>query len=128
MKTWVALIPQLLSPVSEEQVGTIRATGLNYTDHALELGLPLPPVPSLFFKPAAALANPGEQIPIPICAQDNQVDYEVELAIVIGRRCRNVSPGDALKYVLGWTCANDLTARKLQDQCSQWGYSKGGYR
>lgn len=117
-----------MSPISEEQVGTIRATGLNYTDHALELGLDLPPVPSLFFKPAAALAHPGEAIPIPPCAQDNEVDYEVELAIIIGRHCRNVKPENALDYVLGWTCANDLTSRKLQELCSQWGYSKGECR
>jgi 2-keto-4-pentenoate hydratase/2-oxohepta-3-ene-1,7-dioic acid hydratase in catechol pathway len=106
-------------------VGTIRATGLNYTDHASELGMALPTVPSLFFKPAEALAHPGEAIPIPPCAQNDEVDYEVELAIVIGRPCRNVSADEALDYVLGWTCANDLTARRLQEQCSQWGYSKG---
>ncbi|KAL1410304.1 hypothetical protein Q8F55_004310 [Vanrija albida] len=121
----IAVVKQLLSPLTAEQVGTIRATGLNYTDHALELGLALPSVPALFFKPAAALANPGDEIPVPIMAQDDEMDYEVELAIVIGRSARNVTAKNALDYVLGWTCANDLTARKLQEQSTQWGFCKG---
>lgn len=111
--------------MSAQQCGTIRATGLNYTDHARELGLAMPDVPAVFFKPATALANPGEAVPIPRCAQADEMDYEVELAIVIGRTCRDVSAENALDHVLGWTCANDLTARKLQQQTSQWGYSKG---
>ncbi|WOO78666.1 putative protein [Vanrija pseudolonga] len=121
----IAVVKQLLSPLTAEQVGTIRATGLNYTDHARELGLALPSVPALFFKPSAALANPGDEIPVPTMAQDDEMDYEVELAIVIGRAARNVTAKNALDYVLGWTCANDLTARKLQEQSTQWGFCKG---
>lgn len=79
----------------------------------------------MFFKPPTTIANPGEVIPVPRCAQDNEVDYEVELAIVLGQECKNVSPSEALGYVLGWTCANDLTARRVQQTSSQWGYSKG---
>jgi 2-keto-4-pentenoate hydratase/2-oxohepta-3-ene-1,7-dioic acid hydratase in catechol pathway len=117
--------PQLLAPISPSECGTIRATGLNYTDHARELNMPIPAVPELFFKPGQCLADPGEAIPVPPCAQHNELDYEVELAIIIGRPCRNVSAADATQYVLGWTCANDLTARELQKQASQWGFSKG---
>lgn len=54
------------------------------------------------------------------------MDYEVELAIVIGRTCRDLAADEALEHVLGWTCANDLTARKMQNKTTQWGYSKGG--
>lgn len=82
-------------------------------------------MPELFFKPGQCLANPGEEVPVPRCAQNNEVDYEVELAIVIGRPCRNVTASEATQYILGWTCANDITARELQKQCSQWGFSKG---
>lgn len=116
---------QLLAPISPSECGTIRATGLNYTDHARELNMAIPSVPELFFKPGQSLANLGEAVPVPVCAQNNEVDYEVELAIVIGRPCRNVTASEATQYVLGWTCANDLTARNIQKQCSQWGYSKG---
>ncbi|BEI85993.1 hypothetical protein CcaverHIS002_0602800 [Cutaneotrichosporon cavernicola] len=118
-------VEQLLSPISPAECGTIRATGLNYTDHARELNMPIPTVPELFFKPGQCIANPGESIPVPLCAQHNELDYEVELAIIIGRPCRNVNAAEATQYVLGWTCANDLTARELQKQASQWGFSKG---
>lgn len=87
--------------------------------------MPIPSMPALFFKPATCLAGPGEVIPIPKCAQNDEMDYEVELAIIIGRTCRDVSAEDATAHVLGWTCANDLTARELQSKSTQWGYSKG---
>ncbi|KLT39951.1 fumarylacetoacetate hydrolase, partial [Cutaneotrichosporon oleaginosum] len=120
-----AVVAQLLAPISPSECGTIRATGLNYTDHARELNMPIPKVPELFFKPGECLADPGETIPVPPCAQNNELDYEVELAIIISRPCRNVRAAEATQYVLGWTCANDLTARELQKQASQWGFSKG---
>lgn len=88
--------------------------------------MPIPAVPALFFKPSSCLAGPGDEISIPVCAQNDEMDYEVELAIVIGRTCRDVPVDEALLHVLGWTCANDLTARKLQNKSTQWGYSKGG--
>ena len=90
-----------------------------------EMNLPLPPVPVLFFKPSTTLANPSEVIPVPKVAQNDELDYEVELAIVIGRDTKNVKESEALEYVLGYTCANDLTARKHQETSSQWAYSKG---
>jgi 2-keto-4-pentenoate hydratase/2-oxohepta-3-ene-1,7-dioic acid hydratase in catechol pathway len=89
------------------------------------MNLPIPEVPSVFTKPANALADPGSAIPIPTIAQNEQLDYEVELAIVIGKDCKNVKSEEALNYVLGWTCANDLTARKEQKATSQWVFSKG---
>ena len=126
--------------------GAIRATGLSYKDHAVgmpcykqpftdvarrspltqeEMHLPLPPVPVLFFKPSTTLADPSEVIPVPKVAQNDELDYEVELAIVIGRDAKNVKENEALEYVLGYTCANDLTARKHQETSSQWAYAKG---
>ncbi|ORY26061.1 putative mitochondrion protein [Naematelia encephala] len=119
------VVAHLLCPVSNEICGTIRATGLSYKDHAAELNMPLPAVPSVFFKPSTSLANPSETIHIPLEAQNEEMDYEVELAIVLSRTCKDVSENEALSYVLGWTCANDLTARKVQATSSQWGYSKG---
>nr|XP_031859244.1 uncharacterized protein CI109_005272 [Kwoniella shandongensis]KAA5526316.1 hypothetical protein CI109_005272 [Kwoniella shandongensis] len=115
----------LLSPISSSQVGTIRATGLSYRDHAAEMNLAYPSVPALFFKPSTCLANPGEDIPIPKVCQREEMDYEVELAVVIGKECKDVKEEDALHCVLGWTGANDLTARKHQAESSQWGYAKG---
>ncbi|CAD6565543.1 MAG: hypothetical protein TREMPRED_001519 [Tremellales sp. Tagirdzhanova-0007] len=121
----VKTVFKLLSPVSAEMCGAIRATGLSYKDHAEEMHLPLPPVPVLFFKPSTTLADPSEVIPVPKVAQNDELDYEVELAIVIGRDAKNVKENEALEYVLGYTCANDLTARKHQETSSQWAYAKG---
>lgn len=90
-----------------------------------ELNLPHPLHPVLFFKPPTTLASPSEPIPIPPICQDSQMDYEVELALVLSRETRDVRPQDALDHVLGWTVANDLTARKWQGKCSQWGFCKG---
>ncbi|KAI9639672.1 uncharacterized protein MKK02DRAFT_39994 [Dioszegia hungarica] len=121
----VLTVETLLSPISAETVGTVRCTGLSYRDHAEEMGLPIPETPSVFTKPAQSLADPGTSIPIPLAAQDEQLDYEVELAIVIGKTCKGVSSEEAMNYVLGWTCANDLTARKQQKVTSQWVFAKG---
>ncbi|RSH94244.1 hypothetical protein EHS25_004047 [Saitozyma podzolica] len=121
----VRTVRELLSPVSAEMCGPIRATGLSYKDHAAELNLPHPLHPVLFFKPPTTLASPSEPIPIPPICQDSQMDYEVELALVLSRETRDVRPQDALDHVLGWTVANDLTARKWQGKCSQWGFCKG---
>ncbi|OCF40570.1 hypothetical protein I317_05661 [Kwoniella heveanensis CBS 569] len=115
----------LLAPVTPEQCPIIRAVGLSYKDHAMEMGLPFPKVPALFYKPSTCLAHPSERIPVPVVCQRQEMDYEVELVIVIGKRCKDVTEGQALDYVLGWTVANDLTARKHQTESSQWGYAKG---
>ncbi|WVQ94652.1 hypothetical protein IAU59_001732 [Kwoniella sp. CBS 9459] len=118
-------VSSLLAPITPEQCRIIRAVGLSYKDHAMEMGLPFPNVPALFFKPSTCLANPFEKIPIPTVCQREEMDYEVELVIVIGKRCKNVPEDEALDYVLGWTVANDLTARQHQAESSQWSYAKG---
>jgi 2-keto-4-pentenoate hydratase/2-oxohepta-3-ene-1,7-dioic acid hydratase in catechol pathway len=89
------------------------------------MGLSLPDVPSVFTKPPNTIAHPGQTVVIPPKAQNEEMDYEVELAIVLSKECKNVNEHDAMDYVLGYTCANDLTARKVQDTSSQWGYAKG---
>lgn len=91
------------------------------------MNLTIPTHPSLFFKPSSCLGSPNAPLIIPYQATDSQADYEAELAVVIGRNCRNVEPKDALNYVLGYTCANDVTARKWQfaGGNTQWGYGKG---
>lgn len=89
------------------------------------MGLPLPTVPSIFMKPQKAIANPNSTIIIPACAQNDEVDYEVELAVVLSKYTKNVTEKEAMGHVLGYMVGNDLTARKVQDQTSQWGYSKG---
>lgn len=97
--------------------------GLNYRDHAEEFGLPIPETPVVFMKPSTALIGQGEDIIYPeMC---HRLDYEAELAVVIGRRCRAVSEEDAGKYILGYTIANDVTARDLQPKNGQWTISKG---
>ncbi len=96
--------------------------GLNYRDHAKEMGKPLPQDPCLFMKPETAVIGPEEMIRCP--EMSRQVDYEAELAIVIGRTLRQASPEDAMKAVLGYTCLNDVTARDLQAKDGQWTRAK----
>ena len=102
--------------------GKIVAVGLNYRSHAAELGMPVPTEPVLFLKPPSAVLGPGEAIELP--PQSERVDHEAELALVIGRRARRVSAAAALDCVLGYTCANDVTARDLQQRDGQWTRSK----
>ena len=118
-------VQRLLPPLSRDEVGTIRCIGLNYRNHAKEMNLALPEHPTLFFKPATCLGAPNAPLVIPHQATDGQADYEAELAIVIGRAARNVAVADALDYVLGYTCSNDVTARKHQFHGAQWGFGKG---
>jgi 2-keto-4-pentenoate hydratase/2-oxohepta-3-ene-1,7-dioic acid hydratase in catechol pathway len=99
----------LLAPVVPSK---IVAVGLNYRDHANELGLSVPTEPIIFLKPVSALIGPDDPIVYP--PQSRRVDFEGELAIVIKRRCRNVPAARAREYVLGYTCLNDVTARDLQ--------------
>lgn len=89
------------------------------------MNLALPDVPSIFIKPPHAVTNPGQTVLIPSPAQDEQMDYEVELAIVLSKDSKNVTEEQAADHILGYTCANDLTARKVQDSSSQWSYAKG---
>jgi 2-keto-4-pentenoate hydratase/2-oxohepta-3-ene-1,7-dioic acid hydratase in catechol pathway len=90
----------------------IVAVGRNYADHAAELALEVAERPRTFLKPPSALVGHGEAIRYP--RQSQEVHYEAELAVVIGSRCHSVSSSDALEYVLGYTCANDVTARDIQ--------------
>ena len=100
---------RLLAPVIPSK---IVAVARNNPAHAAELGNEVPIHPMLFFKPATSVIGPGDPIPIPQDAE--RVDHEAELAAVIGRLCRRVTEEDAPKYVLGYTCANDVTARDWQ--------------
>jgi 2-keto-4-pentenoate hydratase/2-oxohepta-3-ene-1,7-dioic acid hydratase in catechol pathway len=110
----------LLAPC---QPTKILAVGLNYRTHAAEAGYDVPPEPLLFFKPPSSVIGPFAPIVYPILSQ--QVDYEGELAVVIGQRVRNVSPEKAHDFVLGYTCGNDITARDLQRRDDQWTRAKG---
>ena len=100
---------RLLAPVVP---GKIVAVGLNYRDHAREMGKEIPGEPLLFLKAPSALNDPGGAIVYP--AQSRRVDYEAELAVVIGRKAKNVKEKDATAHILGYTCINDVTARDLQ--------------
>ena len=97
----------------------IICLGLNYKDHAAETGLKLPTSPVLFPKYRNALIGPADDIIVPRAARE-KLDYEVELAVVIARRAREVSEEDALSYVAGYAVFNDVSARELQMQSSQW--------
>ncbi len=106
-----AAAAKVLAPVAP---AAIYCTGLNYRKHAEETGLRLPQYPVLFMKAPTAVQNPGDPIRIPTHLASGQVDYECELAIVIGRTAKNVSRENALAHVLGYTCANDVSARDWQ--------------
>jgi len=98
--------------------GKIVCVGLNYRRHAEESGAAIPETPVLFSKFTNTLAAPDEEIPLPAVAE--QYDYEVELAVVIGRRAKDVERAAALDHVFGYATANDLSARDLQTRTSQW--------
>lgn len=110
-----AEVSKILAPLQPVQ---ILAIGLNYRRHAEETKARLPEFPVLFFKSPASLQNPGDPISLPRKLASHEVDYECELAVVIGKSCRNVPRADALQYVLGYTCANDVSARDWQ---KRWG-------
>ena len=114
-----AVITKLLAPIAPAQILCI---GLNYGRHADETGANRPERPILFVKGINALQHPGDPIEIPTHLPSTEVDYECELAVVIGRVCKNVSREHALDYVLGYTCANDVSARDHQIKLggSQW--------
>ncbi len=100
----------------------IVAVGLNYKAHAEEMGKPLPEEPLLFMKPSTAVISNKMRIVKPKMSQ--RVDYEGELAIVIGRKCRKVTPEEAPDYILGYSCFNDVTARDLQQKDVQYTRAK----
>ena len=96
----------------------IICVGLNYFNHARELEMAVPEEPILFLKPPSSVIGAGDAIVTPACSQ--RVDYEAELALVMGKAARFVSEEDALGHVFGFTCANDVTARDLQKKDGQW--------
>ncbi len=110
----------LLAPVSP---GKIVAVGLNYKDHAEEVGMVIPEEPLLFLKAPSAVIGPGAAIVYP--RQSTRVDYEAELAVVIGTEAKDVKARDAAAHILGYTCFNDVTARDLQVKDVQFARSKG---
>jgi 2-keto-4-pentenoate hydratase/2-oxohepta-3-ene-1,7-dioic acid hydratase in catechol pathway len=117
----VVAVQRFLPPVAPPN---IFAIGRNYRAHAQETGAPLPERPLIFQKATTALLGDGGTIVLPASAP-TEVDYEAELAIVIGRRARCVAPEGALDYVLGYTCANDVSARDCQRNDKQWARAKG---
>lgn len=104
-------VAKLLAPIVPTQILCI---GLNYRQHAAETGAKIPERPILFVKGINTLQHPGEPIEIPQHLASTEVDYECELAVVIGKPCKNVSRARALDYVLGYACANDVSARDHQ--------------
>lgn len=102
---------RLLAPIKPVQILCI---GLNYRRHAAESGAAIPERPVLFVKGINTLQHPNEPISIPVHMKSTEVDYECELAVVIGKDCKNVSRENALDYVLGYTCCNDVSARDWQ--------------
>lgn len=108
---------RLRSPVSSPQ--KVLAIGLNYADHARESGLEPPAAPVCFAKMPSSIVGPGDEICYDASASQ-QVDYEAELAVVVGRTARRVAPGDALGYVYGYTVCNDVSARDAQFADGQW--------
>jgi 2-keto-4-pentenoate hydratase/2-oxohepta-3-ene-1,7-dioic acid hydratase in catechol pathway len=111
-----AEVRKLLAPLMPS---SILCIGLNYHHHARESGMMIPKFPVLFMKGINAVQNPNDPILIPSHLKSDEVDYECELAVIIGEACKNVSRTNALDYVLGYTCANDVSAR-------DWQIAKGG--
>ncbi|KUO64824.1 MAG: hypothetical protein APF84_18850 [Gracilibacter sp. BRH_c7a] len=111
---------KLLSPVEPSKLLCI---GLNYSDHAKEFGKPIPEEPMLFLKPPTCVIGPEDNIMYP--SQTQNLHYEVELVIVIGKEAKNVSEEKAFDYVFGYTVGNDVTARDIQFRDNQWGRAKG---
>ena len=112
---------RLLAPVIPRS--KVVAVGRNSRDHAAELGNEVPAEPLLFFKPNTSVIGPGDTIVLP--RQSEQVDFEGELAVVIGSIAKNVPAADAASVVFGYTVANDVTARDLQKKDGQWARAKG---
>ncbi|WP_168583550.1 fumarylacetoacetate hydrolase family protein [Gephyromycinifex aptenodytis] len=112
---------RLLAPVIPRS--KIIGIGRNYADHAKEMGNDLPTQPLMFLIPNTAVVGPGDPVVMPDLTQE--VSYEGELAVIIGRICKDVPEENALDVVFGYTCANDVTARDLQRGDDQWARAKG---
>ena len=114
-----AKINKLLAPVSPPMIWCI---GQNYRQHAKEVGMGIPEFPVVFAKGVNTLQNPGDPIVLPAAAQSTEIDYEAELVVIIGKKCKDVSKEKALDYVGGYTCGNDVSSRdwQLKKGGSQW--------
>jgi len=114
-----AEVARLLSPLVPSAIWCI---GQNYRRHAEEVGMAIPENPVVFAKAVNSVQDPGAPIVIPACCNSNEVDYECELVVIIGRRCKNVAHEQALDHVFGYTCGNDVSARDWQLKLggSQW--------
>jgi len=112
---------RLLAPVLPTKVVAI---GKNYADHAREMGGEPPDEPVIFLKPSTSVIGPGDPVARPVKLSE-RVDFEGELAVVIGRLCRDVPPERVSEVIFGYTCANDVTARDLQAKDGQWTRAKG---
>ena len=110
----------LLAPVLPSKLVCV---GKNYAAHAAEFGMEVPDEPLLFLKPSTAVIGPGD--PIRLLPINDRTDYEGEMAVVMGRLARNVRAEDASRFILGFTCANDVTLRDLQRTDDQWTKAKG---
>ncbi|MEA3488968.1 MAG: fumarylacetoacetate hydrolase family protein [Candidatus Omnitrophota bacterium] len=109
----------LLAPVEPSKIVLV---GLNYRDHARELGMPVPEEPIIFLKPPTAVIGPSQEIFYPGCSF--RVDYEAELGVVIKDRIRGIGKEEAADHIAGYTCLNDVTARDLQKKDTQWSRAK----
>jgi 2-keto-4-pentenoate hydratase/2-oxohepta-3-ene-1,7-dioic acid hydratase in catechol pathway len=110
---------RFLPPVKPTKIVCV---GLNYVDHAEELNMEIPEEPIIFLKPPSAVIGHEDVIVMPKISR--RVDYEGEIAVVIGKKCKNVKREEAMDYVLGYTCFNDVTARDLQSKDGQWTRAK----
>jgi 2-keto-4-pentenoate hydratase/2-oxohepta-3-ene-1,7-dioic acid hydratase in catechol pathway len=113
---------KILAPIEPR---VILCIGLNYRKHAEETGAKIPEWPVLFIKGPNTLQNPGDPIVLPRSLRSDEVDYECELAVIIGRECKNVSKDRALDYVFGYTAANDVSARDWQKQFGGGQFCRG---
>lgn len=119
--SWKVEDVRLLAPVIPRS--KIVCVGRNYADHAAEMGNELPTSPMLFFKPNTSVVGPGDPVTLPSWTE--RVSYEAELAVVIGRICKDVPAEKADEVIFGYTAANDLTARDAQETDGQWARAKG---
>lgn len=111
---------QLLAPVAPSKIICI---GMNYAAHAAEISQDVPDEPLMFFKPISAIIGPNDTIVLP--HQSDQVELEVELAVVIGKQAKNISKSEVKSHIFGYTVGNDITARDIQFSDLQWARSKG---
>jgi 2-keto-4-pentenoate hydratase/2-oxohepta-3-ene-1,7-dioic acid hydratase in catechol pathway len=107
---------QFLAPI--QRPGKIVCAGLNYRSHLAEIGDPEPKYPILFLKPNTSIIGPGQPILLPCISR--QVDYEGELALIIGRQCKYIPEQNALSFVAGYTCSNDVSAHDIEFRTPQW--------